>query len=260
MRLLLRGRPEALEEHHPEWGAARIVCASLGWLPLALELAAAYLGTYPEVTLRGYLERLRDEGKLETVDDTEVRAEELPTRHEAAVAATLQTQWFRLADEQARLLFRAAGQFPEATWIPTARLGLLTALADEGRPGYPAPLTRALKKLYDVSLIEELTGERLRLHPLVQEFAGKLSPTAFRVEMAGRLAGALGDVQELEAQAMRRGTDAVLGDLRTGLWLCGDGSGGQGAYAQLSVWERVLDREAHHRLHSRDGTGTTEAP
>jgi hypothetical protein len=183
MRLLLRARPAVLEEHHPEWGWARIVCAYLGWLPLALELAAAYLGAYPEVSITGYLERLRTEGSLETVDESEVRAVDLPTRveeilkaaaagnleikHQVAVSATLQTQWKRLDDEYARLLFRAAGQFPEASWIPIPRLGLLTGIEGEAKAGRPSPLNVVLKKLHAVSLIEELSDDRLRLHPLV---------------------------------------------------------------------------------------------
>lgn len=250
MQLLLRERPEVLlEEHHPEWGVARIVCALLGWLPLAPELAAAYLSAYPEVTLKGYLERLRAEGKLTTVDDTELRPEDLPTRHAAAVAATLRTQWSRLDEEEdkdARLLFRAAGQFPEATWIPAARLGLLTGIEAEVGLGRPAPLTRTLKKLHEVSLIEELTGERLRLHPLVREFAAGLSPGAFRVEMAAQLAQSLGDILNLEVQVRRRGIYAVLEDLRTGLWLCADRADVQPMYAQLTELEHVLSRETHN--------------
>jgi hypothetical protein len=227
MQLLLRERPEMLEEQHPEWGAARIVCAALGWLPLALELAAAYLGTYRDVTPRGYLERLRTEGRLTTVDDTELRPEDLPTRyheliaassrdlaerHPIAVRATLETQWARLSDDDARLLFQAAGQFPEATWIPTARLGLLTGITDEAKPGHPAPLTRGLNRLQAVSLIEELTGDRLRLHPLVREYAAGLVAPGFRTRIATRLAAAYSGFGNLEDQVARRGVDAVLGD------------------------------------------------
>jgi len=247
MRLLLRARPEVLEEHHAEWGWARIVCASLGWLPLALELVAAYLGTYPEVMLEGYLERLRAEGTLETVDDTELRPEDLPTRHDIAVRATLQTQWARLHDDgdaDARLVFRAAGQFPEASWIPTARLGLLTGVEAEAQPGHPAPLARALRKLHAVSLIEELTGERLRLHSLVQEFAARLSPPAFRLELAARVATALDDVLRLQARVVRYGIDMVLEDVRTGLGFCA-GEPESETYPRLSSLERVLDRQAH---------------
>jgi WD40 repeat protein len=256
MRLLLRARPEVLEEYHPEWGVARIVCASLGWLPLALELAAAHLGEYPEVTLEGYLGRLRVEGKLATVDDTELRPEDLPTRHEAAVAATLRTQWSRLDEEEdkdARLLFRAAGQFPEATWIPTARLGLLTGIVAEAKPGRPAPLTRALKKLHAVSLIEELTSDRLRLHQLVRELAARQTPKeeapTFRQWCAANLATAYEDIVTLEDHTARRGVVALEEDLITGLGLLTKTSEVSEDFRsldnRLQTLLRMLQREAH---------------
>lgn len=238
MRLLLRSRPAILDEHHPEWGWARIVCAELGWLPLALELAAAYLGAYPEVSITGYLERLRTEGSLETVDASEVRAVDLPTRmeeilkaaaagnlevkHQVAVSATLQTQWKRLDDEDAKLLFRAAGQFPEASWIPISRLGLVTGIESNAEPGYPADLGAALKKLHIVSLIEELTDERLRLHPLVQEFAAHLSPATFRVELAKRVAIASYDFSQLHERIVRHGVPMILEDVRTAIRFIAD--------------------------------------
>ena len=264
MRLLLRARPEVLnDEHHPEWGWARIVCAYLGWLPLALELAAAYLDAYPEVSITGYLERLRTEGSLETVDESEVRAVDLPTRveeilkaaaagnlelkHQVAVSATLQTQWKRLDDDDARLLFRAAGQFPEASWIPIPRLGLLTGIESEAKTGYPSPLNVALKKLYTVSLIEELSEDRLRLHPLVQEFAARLSqpPEPFRVEMAERVAAEFNNLLRLQARVIHYGVDIVLEDLRTVLDFCMDKQGTL-TYSHISNLERVLDRQAHY--------------
>ncbi len=244
MRLLLRARPEVLEEQHPEWGWARIICASLGWLPLALELSAAYLGAYPEVTLEGYLERLRTEGSLETVDDTELHPEDLPTRHDIAVTATLQAQWNRLNDKDAQLLFRAAGQFSEASWIPIARLGLLIGIETEAKPGYPSKLSVILKKLHTVSLIEELTEDRLRLHPLVQEFAAQLSPLSFRLELAERVLTTLEDLSRLQTRVRHYGIEMVLEDFRTGLEFCVDVPKNQ-TYDQISRFERILDRQTH---------------
>lgn len=263
MKLLLRSRPEVLEEHHPEWGWARIICAYLGWLPLALELASAYLGTYPEVSITGYLERLRTEGSLETVDESEVRAVDLPTRveeilkaaaagnlelkHQVAVSATLQTQWNRLSDEDAKLLFRAAGQFPEASWIPIPRLGLLTGIDSEAKAGRPSPLNVALKKLHAVSLIEELSDDRLRLHPLVQEFAARLlhTPTSFRLEMAKRVAAEFDDLIRLQARVIHYGVDMALEDLRTALGFCINQKE-SGTYSRIFKMERVLGKQAHN--------------
>jgi hypothetical protein len=260
MRLLLRSRHEVLEEHHPEWGWARIVCAELVWLPLALELAAAYLGVYPEVSITGYLERLRDEGSLETVDDSEVRAVDLPTRveeilkaaaagnlerkHQVAVSATLQTQWKRLDDKDAQLLFRAAGQFPEASWIPIPRLGLLTGVESEAKPGRPSPISIVLKKLHAVSLIEELADDRLRLHPLVQEFATRLSPASFRLELAERVTAEFNNLMCLQARVIHYGIDMALEDVRTALGFCMERPETE-TYSRISKMERVLDRQAH---------------
>jgi WD40 repeat protein len=268
MQLLLRERPKILAEHDPEaeWEAARIVCATLGWLPLALELAAAYLGTYGDVAPRDYLRRLRTEGRLTTVDDTELRAEDLPTRyheliaassgdlaerHHIAVRATLETQWARLHDEDARLLFQAAGQFPEATWIPTARLGLLTGITDEAEPGHPAPLTRGLNGLHAVSLIEELQQGQVRLHPLVREFAAGLTSEGeegpFREWCAANMAAAYEDVAVMEEHCARRGVDAVQRDLTAGLGLLSTSGAGKttAVRAALQGMLQVMQREAH---------------
>jgi WD40 repeat protein len=271
MHLLLRSRPEVLEEHHPEWGWARIVCAELGWLPLALELAAAYLGEYPEVSITGYLERLRTEGSLETVDESKVRAVNLPTRveeilkavaegnleikHQVAVSATLQTQWKRLDDIDAQALFRAAGQFPEASWLPFPRLALLTGIEGKSKAGHPSPLSKALKKLHAVSLIEELSEDRMRLHPLVQEFAEQLSPTTLRQEMAERVAIEFNDLLRLQARAILYGVDIVLEDIRTALIFCIEHSETK-TYSYISKIEHVLDKQ----MHALRNWNTTEQP
>ncbi len=260
MRLLLRSRPEVLEEHHPEWGWARIVSASLGWLPLALELAAAYLGAYPDVSITGYLERLRTEGSLETVDESEVRAVDLPTRveeilkaaaagnlelkHQVAVSATLQTQWKRLNDENAKLLFRAAGQFPEASWIPIPRLGLLTGIESESKPGYSSQLSVAIRKLHDLSLIE-LADYQIRLHPLGTEFAAHLSHRSFlHVELAEHAIKELDDLSRLQARIVRFGIDKVLEDARIVLGFCNDKPETE-VYSHIAHLERILDRQTH---------------
>jgi len=55
---------------HPEHSAACELCALLGYHPLALEVAGAYLERFPSISLPGYLKRMQEEGGLSTIDDT----------------------------------------------------------------------------------------------------------------------------------------------------------------------------------------------
>ena len=115
----------------------------LGRLPLALELAGAYLGKFSsDVSLEDYREGLRSDGALATLDADAAELTEADLRrvHDPAVAATISEQWASLRDESARLLLRVASLFPESTAVPIARLGLLSGLGDLARPGRRSPL------------------------------------------------------------------------------------------------------------------------
>ena len=187
----------------PERQEGKAICRLLGWLPLALELAGAFLGEWPDISLADYRKRLEDEGCLSTVDTevADLAVVNFQPIHDAAVAATLKTQWDALkqADETARLLLRVAGQFAEAASISTNTLGLFAGVSHTHKPGYPSPLRRALKRLHDVRLVEELLEHRIRLHPLVREFAEALTPNdetpEFRHSCARRIAKAFDESQ-----------------------------------------------------------------
>ena len=199
----------------------------LGYLPLALELASAFLAEWPEVSLADYRKRLGEEGCLPTLDSevANLAAVNFQPIHEAAVAATLKTQWeaLRPGDETARLVFRVAGQFTEAAAIPVATLGLFADVSLAGRPGNPSPLQRALKRLHDVRLIEELHEKRIRLHPLVREFARSLTPEAetpeFRHACARRVAEAIRGFRHARKHrpGRGRGSRAAGADHRPGV-------------------------------------------
>ena len=228
LQLLLRDdsrHPVRDDPDHPERSEARAICRMLGYLPLALELASAFLAEWPEVSLGDYRMRLGEEGCLPTLDSevANLAAVNFQPIHEAAVAATLKTQWeaLRPGDETARLVFRVAGQFTEAAAIPVATLGLFAGVSLAGRPGNPSPLQRALKRLHDVRLIEELHEKRIRLHPLVREFARSLTPEAetpeFRHACARRVAEGFEDFASLENTVQAEGVDlaAAGADHRT---------------------------------------------
>jgi WD40 repeat protein len=225
-----------------ERAEAEAICRALGYLPLALVLAAAYLGENPDITLRDYRGRLEREGVLATVDDNEFDERALLTRHPTAVGATLRLQWDALKSEEAKRVLQTAALLGEVAQVSRATLALLTGLRDKAERGYPARLGSALWKLGELSLVEELTEQAIRLHPLVREIAEKqiTEREAFKTACAERLVEALWEMGQLHEEVALRGVDAVIGDLRLGAALAG--ADGQERCERLI---RPLDREAH---------------
>jgi WD40 repeat protein len=252
LRLLLR-HPScraALDPAHPDHEHARAIARMLGRLPLALELAGAYLGKYSgDVSLEGYREGLKSEGLLATLDADAAELTEADLRrvHDPAVAATIGEQWAALKDESARLLLRVASLFPESSAVPTARLGLLAGLADKAPSGRPSPLRRAVKRLDDACLVERLETDQLRLHPLIREFAAGQVPGAqqdlLRRQCLERAAAALEQHPTLEALDVERGVDGMQEDLIAILELCPPSAPDLGARVQAVL--RLLQREAN---------------
>ena len=215
LHLLLRGRAGVLSGMTPDLQAAREIVVALGGLPLALELAAAYLAEDREIALIEYVQWLREDGGLAVVDESEVDPEKLATRHETAVRGTLSRQWQRLEDHDAKYIFLTAGQLGKGSLITTARLAMMAGIAFEARPGRTSPFRKALNKLHNITLIEILSDERVRLHPLVYDFAHGLAnnPGELQANMAKNLLLALQDVSFFERQIQKRGVIDLIADL-----------------------------------------------
>ena len=220
-------RRPILEPGNPERAEASRIVDLLGHLPLAVELAGAFLGEKkPGLPLAEYRKALEQHGCIPLLEGA-LRGMSLTGIHEKAVEATLREQWEALDAPDDCLLLRVAGQLPEAIAIPMERLGLLSGVSHEGEYGVLASdLDEALERLAGSSLVKRL-GENLesvRLHPLVREFARRQSraedTAAFRRTCAGRLSAALDDIITLESQMAARGVDAVQEDLIAALGLC----------------------------------------
>ena len=220
LQLLLRHptRRAALDRSHADHEHARAIARMLGRLPLALELAGAYLGKCSgDVSLHDYREGLRSDGALATLDADAAELTEADLRrvHDPAVAATISEQWSSLRDDSARLLLRVASLFPGSTAVPIARLGLLAGLGDEARQGRRSPLRRAAQRLDDACLAERLEAEQIRLHPLIREFAfGQTPPDQideFLRLCLARAATALEHFPTLEALYIERGSGRPAG-------------------------------------------------
>lgn len=271
LALLLRApmRQPALADYHPEHEDARVIYRILGGLPLALEIAAAFLAEWPEVTLADFRHRLHREGRLRTLDaeGEELSPAVLRGIHAAAIAATLGEQWDALGsgrqvDDDARLLLRTAGQLPEAAQIPGARLELLAGLARSvqyNAPGSPSRLVRALRRLERASLVEALQGAEVRLHPLVREFAAEKTPApetaAFRLQCAEHLLEAYKDVIEVEGHCASRGIAAIERDLVTALDLLSNEPAVPPVGIALQKLLRMVQQESH-TLHKWNSTET----
>lgn len=243
-KLLLHARPDEQDIE-----TADTICATLGYLPLAIKLAGAYLGQKKKISLAGYLERLTTEGGLTTVDAVGLSEADLETRHIPSVEATLRLQWELVKDPDAQRLFRLAGLLRETQAIPLARLRLFTRLSREAKPGYASPLDNALAALIKVSLVEELTNDQIQLHPLVREFAERLTPGANRRSFTRwacrNLMDAYRDPTVLEHHILHRpqGIDDVMGDVSEALTLSSQETA---ITSFLEEFYRVLDLEAHN--------------
>ena len=201
---------------------ARSICNAVGYLPLAITLAGAYLKQYEsDISFGDYREELA-RSKLDVIDIGNMTEEDLATRHVAAVRATLRSQWDMLKEEDARQLFKLAGQFPEAAIIPKARLGLLAGIR-RGQSRIDQPLAKAFNHLHSLSMVEKLESDAsaVRLHPLVREFSYSIVPQNKRAAFRGTAAQNLKDVcfeyERLQGEIQARGAQQIIGDFNIAL-------------------------------------------
>ncbi|HEX7333758.1 MAG TPA: NB-ARC domain-containing protein [Pyrinomonadaceae bacterium] len=255
LRLLLRkpSRQRALDPSHPEHEVALAICAMLGNLPLALEIAGAHLGQRPDQPLALYKQELLRLGALPLLDtERGLSVDDSATRHELAVTATLKSQWEELERTESRLLLKVAGLSTEASSIPIARLALLSGLHRPSDSFFGSPLPDAVEELKTASLIKEAQSDHVRLHPLVCAFARqqlKDDLNAFRRHCLANLVGAYEELATLEQQAVSRGVDAIQDDLTKGYNLVTEISEQneetRTLNIRLSLLLRLIQREIH---------------
>jgi WD40 repeat protein len=264
MKLLLRSKSRlaVLDPTHPEHGEAKRICAILGNLPLALEIAGAHLGNRPQLALGLYCQHLLNRGALLAIEEAhgDPFIEDHGIRHEQGMAATLAEQWDAVDSADARLLLRIAGQLPLGSDIPLAQLALLMGSSESSGGIHRSSIEKALEQVSRWSLVEDLSQPDVRLHPLIHEFARTQTPDAdlpaFRRECAGRLLARYQDVAELQRQYAARGIGAIEHDLLTTQDLL---SSDQHSVSQLELRQVLRDllrmvKHESHLLWSMDRT------
>lgn len=213
MRLLLERRPDLLRcveagGQEVECQAARRICQYVERLPLALVLLRDLLQD-ENLSLSYLLEEQRRRGLLAITkeqDGLEVR-----------LFQTFHMSWHKIQNPAAQRLFKLAACFPEIVHIPLWLLGLAADLPGENTS--LDPLGQARLELQRWSLIEVLSSDTIRLHPLVREFGQYLlqqdavAGQRLQAEAGIRLVAEFTDINKLERRARAKGYWGCLDDV-----------------------------------------------
>src|SRR6266849_8896566 len=215
-----------------ETRAARQVCERVGYLPLALVHLRGRLAQDEQATLVRLDQALRW-GRLASL--------------KSILFETFRWSWERVHDEAVRRLFLLACSFPEATPIPLWLLGLAAGLGEYAESF--EPLGEACLELQAANLFERLSGEQVRLHPLVREFGQDLLAaqgdrgTRLATEAIACLVEAFVDLNALAWRMQQVGYWSCLEQVRAArdyvLLLDADQA------APLARIQRWLDRESY---------------
>ncbi len=243
LRLLLETtRPALLAEilegqASIEAEAARTLCREVGYLPLALTHLQGLLED-KQLRLQDLAVALRKRGAMVLGQ---------PQDQQTSLMETFQLSWQQVREERARQFFLLISLFPEATPIPLWLAGLATGLGESARQF--EPLWEVFLSLQELNLVERLTDEQVRLHPLVRAFGQYLlqqegkQGRVLRAEAGQRLVTAFRDLALLEQRARRVGYWGCLEQVRAArdyalllyLWPAD----------RLNRLEYLLDRESH---------------
>jgi WD40 repeat protein len=244
LRLLLEStRPALLAEvlaggTSAEAEAAHQICRATGALPLALTILQSLLARDRHLSLHALATTLQEHGVLT-----------LPSSgsQQATLEETLQLSWQQVRDERARRFFLLASFFPEAAPIPLWLAGLAAGLGESAQPF--DPLWEISLSLQELSLLEGLADNQIRLHPLVRAFAKLLvkelpHKDKHLVEQArARLEADFFHLYHLEQRARREGYWNCLEQVRAAsAYAALLGSDSDGHLALLVRW---LERESH---------------
>jgi WD40 repeat protein len=151
---LLTGTPNPMRQ--AELTASRNICQKVGYLPLALAHLRGVLTRDQSISLARLDEKLRDRGMQAQADQDDVPI------------TTFSLSWEHIRNDEARRLLLLAACVPEAAPVPLWLLGLAAGLGEQ--TSILTPLGQAHLHLQELSLLEELSEQQVRLHPLVRTF------------------------------------------------------------------------------------------
>jgi tetratricopeptide (TPR) repeat protein len=149
---------------------AETICDYLGHLPLALELAAFYLGRYKQLSIADYLKELEAIDPSRQADPLDRLGKKSLAGYKQAAALALQVSFRELAKTPgAERLFFAAHQFAPEPINPDllGKVANIDLATPEG--------AEALRLLQELCLCKTFKDGRLQLHPLLAHLGQKLA-------------------------------------------------------------------------------------
>jgi tetratricopeptide (TPR) repeat protein len=171
LALLLSRRPDLCAPIDcAERQIAETICERLGYLPLALELAAFYLGRYKNLSLAEYLKDLEavvPPRQTDSLDDSRKKSQ---AGYKQAATVALQLSFRELAKiPGAERLFFAAQQFAPEPINPNllGKVANIDLTTPEG--------AEALVLLQELGLCKTFNDGRLQLHQLLSQLGQKLT-------------------------------------------------------------------------------------
>jgi hypothetical protein len=174
-----------LEAGAAERSDAVQLCRSLGSLPLAIQIAGAYLALHPDTSIPSYLALLTSEGAATGVDESEADALRLQDRRSASITASLRLAYDAIRDDGARRLFNVLCMLPADYAVDTAALAFFVGESNQKGPH----VTRALAWLVNSGFVRVDNEEHVVVHPLARSFGESLLDDRQRRALAAAVAG-----------------------------------------------------------------------
>ena len=177
-------RHRLLEASAAERHEALHLCRALGSLPLAIQIAGAYLALHPETSIPSYLALLTSEGAATGIDESEADALRLQDRRTASVEASLRLAYDAIRDDGARRLFNVLCMLPADFAVDTAALAFFVGESNQTGPH----VTRALAWLVNSGFVRVDKVGNVIVHPLARSFGASLIDDSQRRALAAAVA------------------------------------------------------------------------